>query len=73
MAQHKQGIAIPGAVTSTDFARKPSAYLHAAIASGQPLVIIKRNRMLAAIVPVVTKIDDEIQAQSSPISNERAE
>jgi len=57
MSINQTGFAIPGAITSTAFARKPSTHLQEALASGQPLLIIKRNVVLAAIVPV-TKLGD---------------
>lgn len=65
MAQHKLGIAIPGAITSTDFARKPSTHLQAVIESGQPLIIIKHNHVLAAIVPVGKPVDEDGHAPSN--------
>lgn len=59
MTTHQKGFAIPGAITSTAFARKPSTHLQAALASGQPLIILKRHVVLAAIVPVTTRDDFE--------------
>ena len=59
MTIHNTGFHIPGAITSTEFARKPSTHLQVAIETGNPLLIIKRNVVLAAIVPVTTRGDFE--------------
>lgn len=73
MAQCKLGLAIPGAITSTDFARKPSAHLQTVIESGQPLIIIKHNHMLAAIVPISNTTDEEsqISCKGHPVSKDK--
>lgn len=57
MSQHPNGFEIPGSTASTSFARKPATYIDQCIVSGQPLLLIKRNRIMCAIVPI-TGVED---------------
>ena len=57
MSDHPKGFEIPGSTPSATFSRKPATYIAQAITTGQPILIIKRNRILAALVPI-NGVDD---------------
>ena len=57
MSDHPKGFEIPGSTPSATFSRKPATYIAQAIMTGQPILIIKRNRILAALVPI-NGVDD---------------
>ena len=60
MATNPNGFKIPGATPSTTFARKPGAFLNQAIATGRPLLILRKNRAICAVVPITCDEDVEL-------------
>lgn len=59
MSTEKSGYEIPGATPSTTFARKPGAFLNRAIATGQPLLILRKNKAICVVVPITSDADVE--------------
>ena len=71
MPTHSNGFKIPGATPSTTFARKPGAFLNQAIATGRPLLILRKNRAICAVVPITCDEDVEQYLRACP--TEKAE
>ena len=66
MATNPNGFEIPGATPSTTFARKPGAFLNQAIATGQPLLILRKNKAICAVVPITCDEDVEQYLRACP-------
>jgi hypothetical protein len=67
MTTHQNGFEIPGATPSTTFARKPGAFLNQAIATGQPLLILRKNKAICAVVPITCDEDVELYLRACQI------
>lgn len=71
MPTHRNGYEIPGATPSTTFARKPGAFLNKAIATGQPLLILRKNKAICAVVPITS--DEDVEQYLRVYSNKKPE
>lgn len=67
MTTHSNGFEIPGATPSTTFARKPGAFLNRAIATGKPLLILRKNKAICAVVPITSDEDVELYLRACQI------
>ncbi len=67
----RNGFEIPGATPSTTFARKPGAFLNQAIATGQPLLILRKNKAICAVVPITC--DEDVEQYLRACSVEKLE
>jgi hypothetical protein len=67
MRLENSGFEIPGATPSTTFARKPGAFLNRAIATGQPLLILRKNKAICAVVPITCDEDVEQYLRACPL------